>query len=269
MSKQKKKTIVITGAGGGIGTACAEVLKEYKLVLTDYSEAAVKKITDHFVQQGFDAMGIACDITKKEEVERLKEFALKQGDFGGMVHIAGVSGSGLDPKMVFDIDLVGTQIIIDSFYEVAKSGTALILFSSIMGHTVPPNPDYDGALRNPQHEDSFKTVDSFVEGSADIMYNFAKRGVLLLCKDNAFRYGENGGRIISVSPGIIMTPMAIKAAEEHPEEINRMTKITSLRRNGTPKDIADVVKFLLSEEAGFITGSDILIDGGILPQLLK
>lgn len=138
-----------------------------------------------------------------------------------------------------------------------------------MGHTVPPNPDYDGALRNPQHEDSFKTVAPYVDGSADMMYNFAKRGVLLLCRDNAFRYGENGGRIISVSPGIIMTPMAIKAAEEHPEEINRMTKITSLKRNGTPKDIADVVQFLLSEEARFITGSDILIDGGILPQLLK
>ncbi|HUH47347.1 MAG TPA: SDR family oxidoreductase, partial [Arenibacter sp.] len=225
MSIQKKKTLVITGAGGGIGTACAEVLKEYKLVLTDYSGSEVKRITDQFVQRGFDAVGIACDITKKEAVERLRDFTLKQGDFGGMVHTAGVSGSGQDPKKVFDIDLIGTQIIIDTFHEATKEGAALILFSSIMGHTVPPNPGYDGALRNPQHVDSFKTVSSFVEGSADIMYNFAKRGVLLLCKDNAFRYGENGGRIISVSPGIIMTPMAIKAAEEHPEEINRMTKI--------------------------------------------
>ncbi|MCM4167200.1 7-alpha-hydroxysteroid dehydrogenase [Arenibacter antarcticus] len=264
-----KKTIVITGAGGGIGMACGEVLKDYKLVMTDYSESIVKKVTDQFTQQGFDVVGIACDISKKSDVEKLKKFVLKQGDFGGLVHTAGVSGSGQNPKIVFDIDLVGTDIIIDAFYEVAKEGSALILFSSIMGHMVPPNIEYDEALRNPQQEGSYKTVLSFVDNNADIMYNFVKRGVQLLCKDNAFRYGENGARIISISPGVIMTPMAIKASEEHPEEMNRMKKITPLRRNGTPEDIADVVQFLLSNKAKFITGSDILVDGGILPGLMK
>lgn len=264
-----KKIIVITGAGGGIGMACATALKEYRLVLTDYSGSVVEKAVEQFVQQGFDAVGIACDITKKEDVDRLREFAIGQGHFGGIVHTAGVSGSGQDPKKVFDIDLIGTQIIIDSFYEVVQEGSVLVLFSSIMGHTVPANPAYDGALRNPQDKDSYKTVAAFVDGSADIMYNFAKRGVLLLCKDNAFRFGERGARIISLSPGVIMTPMALKAAEEHPEEINRMTKITPLGRNGTPEDIADVVEFLLSDRARFISGSDILVDGGILSGMLK
>lgn len=264
-----KKTIVITGAGGGIGMACGEVLKDYKLVLTDYSEAIVKKATDHFTQKGFDAVGIACDITKKEDVERLKQFTSKQGKFGGIVHAAGVSGSGVDPRKVYDIDLVGTDIIIDAFHEIAKKDSALIMFSSIMGHVVPPNPEYDDALRNPQKEGSFKTVASFVDGDADIMYNFAKRGVILLCQDNALRFGKNGARIISLSPGVIMTPMALKAAEEHPEEMDRMKQMTALQRNGTPEDIADVVHFLLSDKARFISGSDILVDGGVLPQLLK
>lgn len=269
MPHTKKSTIIITGAGGGIGTACAEVLKDYKLVLTDYSGSVVKKLSDQLVGQGYDAMGIACDITDKDDVGRLREFALEQGNFGGLVHTAGVSGSGQDPKKVFDIDLLGTHVIIDTFYEIANENSAFVMFSSIMGHTIPPNPDYDRALRNPQHENSYDTIAPFVNNSADIMYNFAKRGVLLLCEDNAFRFGEKGARILSLSPGIIMTPMAIKAAEEHPEEINRMTKITPLGRNGTPEDIADVVKFLLGEEAQFITGCDIRVDGGILPQLLK
>ena len=101
------------------------------------------------------------------------------------------------------------------------------------------------------------------------MYNFAKRGVLLLLKENAMRMGQKGARIVSVSPGVIMTPMGIKAAEEHPERMNKLKELTPLGRNGTPEDIAEVVKFLISDKAQFITGSDILIDGGIVTQLLK
>ena len=269
MTTKNKKTIVITGAAGGIGMACAKALKEHKLVMTDYSDEIVNRVTDQLVQQGYNAVGIACDITKKEDVDRLKEYTLEQGDFGGLIHTAGVSGSGQNLKKVFDIDLVGTDIVIDAFYEVAKDGSALILFSSIMGHTVPANPDYDEALRNPQHENSFDTVASFVDGDADMMYNFAKRGTLLLCKDNVLRFGENGARILTISPGVIMTPMAIKASEEHPERMKKMKEMTPLGRNGTPEDIADVVTFLLSEKASFITGSDILVDGGIVTQLLK
>ncbi len=192
MTTKNKKTIVITGAAGGIGMACAKALKEHKLVMTDYSDEIVNRVTDQLVQQGYNAVGIACDITKKEDVDRLKEYTLEQGDFGGLIHTAGVSGSGQNLKKVFDIDLVGTDIVIDAFYEVAKDGSALILFSSIMGHTVPANPDYDEALRNPQHENSFDTVASFVDGDADMMYNFAKRGTLLLCKDNVFDLGKTG-----------------------------------------------------------------------------
>mgnify|MGYP003488313457 FL=1 len=122
MSTNNKKTVVITGAAGGIGMACAKILKGYRLLMTDYSEAIVDKVTDQLVQQGYDAVGLACDITKKEEVVKLKELALKLGDFGGLVHTAGVSGSGQDPEKVFMIDLMGTENLIDAFYEVAKDG---------------------------------------------------------------------------------------------------------------------------------------------------
>ena len=122
MSTNNKKTVVITGAAGGIGMACAKILKGHRLLMTDYSEAIVDKVTDQLVQQGYDAVGLACDITKKEDVDRLKELALKLGDFGGLVHTAGVSGSGQDPEKVFMIDLMGTENLIDAFYEVAKDG---------------------------------------------------------------------------------------------------------------------------------------------------
>lgn len=269
MSATAKKVMVITGAAGGIGRACAKAMKDYTLVMTDYSQELVNEVTEELVGLGYDAVGHACDITKKEEVERLREFALAQGHYSGLIHTAGVSGSGQDPKKVFTIDLVGTDIITNTFYGAATEGSALILFASIMGHTVPANPDYDEALRKPQQKNSFEKVAGFVNGDADMMYNFARRGVHLLCKDNAMRFGEKGARIVSLSPGVIMTPMAIKAAEEYPERMQQMKEMTPLGRNGTPEDIAQVVKFLVGKGAGFITGSDILVDGGIVTQLTK
>lgn len=269
MEGNKKKTIIITGGAGGIGSACAEVLIDYKLVITDYSIEDVTKLVEKLRSKGFDAVGIACDITKTKDVEKLMDFSIKQGDFGGLIHTAGVSGSGQKTKKVFDIDLVGTDIIIDAFHKVATKDSVLLLFSSMMGHTIPPNPEYDKALLNPQDENSFSTVAKFANDDPDMMYNFAKRGVLLLLKENAFRLGKKGARIVSVSPGVIMTPMGLKAAEEHPERMKKLKEMTPLGRNGTPMDIAEVVKFLISKKAQFITGSDILIDGGIVTQLLK
>ena len=269
MAAINKKTIIITGGAGGIGTSCAQVLKEYKLVITDYSNKDVVNAVEKLTSQGFNAVGIACDITKKEDVEKLMQFSLKQGNLGGLIHTAGVSGSGQNIKKVFDIDLVGTDIIIDAFHNIATKDSVLVLFSSIMGHTIPPNAEYDAALLTPQDENSFSTVAKFVNDDADMMYNFAKRGVLLLLKEHAMRIGQKGARIVSVSPGVIMTPMGLKAAEEHPERMNKLKEMTPLGRNGTPEDIAEVVKFLISDKASFITGSDILIDGGIVTQLLK
>lgn len=269
MATMEKKTIAITGGTGGIGTSCARTLKEYKLVITDYSEKDVAKAVDNLKADGFDAVGIACDITQKADVEKLMEFSQKQGNFSGLIHTAGVSGSAQNIRKVYDIDLVGTQLIIDEFFKIATKNAVLVLFSSMMGHTVPANPEYDSALLNPQDEPSFATVSKFVSNNADTMYNFAKRGVLLLCKENAFRFGEKGARIVSVSPGVIMTPMGEKAAEEHPERMEVLKKLTPLGSTGTPEDIAAAVKFLISEKAQFITGCDLLIDGGITTQLLK
>ena len=269
MEVNNKKTIIITGGAGGIGSACAEVLMDYKLVMTDYATEDVEKVVKKLTAEGFDAVGISCDITKKVDVEKLMKFALGQGTFGGLIHTAGVSGSGQNARKVFDIDLIGTDIIIDAFHKVATKDSVLVLFSSIMGHTVPANPEYDNALLKPQSESSFSTISRFVKDDADMMYNFAKRGVLLLLKENAFRIGQKGARIVSVSPGVIMTPMGIKAAEEHPDRMNKLKEMTPMGRNGTPEDISEVVKFLISKKAQFITGSDILIDGGIVTQLLK
>ncbi len=265
----KKQSIVITGGAGGIGMACAKTFKNEQLIITDYAQYAVDKAVDSLKKEGFDAIGIACDITDAKAVARLTQFVADNGTFKALIHSAGVSGTVKDPKKVYNIDLVATEILIDAFYDLATENSVAVILSSMMAYTVPPNEKYDDALRNPQNSGSFEIVNQFAQENSDIMYNFAKRGAILLTQKNVNKWGQKGARIISVSPGVIETPMALKAAEEHQEQMEMIKKATPLQRNGKPEDVADVVNFLVSDKARFITGSDILVDGGVIENIKK
>lgn len=262
----KKEMVLITGAAGGIGKVCAYALKDYQLIVTDYDEKLVQDTIEELSSKGYDVDGVACDITDQSSIDNLVNFTKEKGELKAMVNVAGVSGTVNNTKMVYDINLVASYHLVQSFKPLFKKEGVMVLFSSMMGHTIPANENYDNALRNPHLEESFETVEPFVEGDADSMYNFTKRGVLLLTKDFAKEYGEKGVRIVSVSPGVIMTEMAKKALEEHPEVMEQTLNMTPLNRYGQPEDIANAVKFLISDEAGFITGTDLLIDGGVTTQ---
>ena len=265
----KRPLIVITGGAGGIGTACARTFKNEHLIITDYAQDMVDRAVENLVKDGYQASGIACDITDETDVENLKRFVAERGWLKGLVHSAGVSGTVPDLKKVYTINLVATEILIDAFYGLATENSVVVLLSSMMAHTVPPSEKYDGSLKNPQEAGSFETVSQFVNGNSDTMYDFTKRGVHLLTKKNANKWGRKGARIVSVSPGVIETAMALKAAEEHPEQIQMMKQATPLQRNGQPEEVAGVVNFLIGDQASFITGTDILVDGGIFVNIGK
>lgn len=264
-----KKTIVITGGAGGIGTACAKAFKDEKIILTDYSQKMVDAAVEELSKAGYDVSGIACDITDKKDVEKLSQFVKEKGGFKAFIHTAGVSGSMQDLRKVYDIDLVATDLLVDAFYELASENSVAILLASMMAHTIPPSDKYDDALMHPQKSDSFETVVQFVNKDSDIMYNFVKRGVILISKKNLNKWGQKKARIVTVSPGVIETAMALKAAEEHPERMEMIKKATPLQRNGQPEDIAHVVAFLASDKASFISGTDILVDGGVIENIKK
>lgn len=263
----QKQFIVITGGAGGIGMACAREFKDQKLILTDYSQEMVDKSVDLLNKEGFNARGIACDITSKADVDKLKSYVSQQGELKALVHTAGVSGTVKDLKKVYNIDLIGTDLLVDAFYGLATEGTAIVLMASMMAHTVPPSKEYDFALENPQADNSFEIVSQFVDGNSDTMYNFCKRGVLLISYKNADRFGAKGARIVTVSPGVIETEMGLKAAQEHPERVEMIKNLTPLNRNGTPENVSGVVRFLVSDAAAFITATDILVDGGVVRKI--
>ncbi len=265
----QKNMIVITGGAGGIGHACAKSFKDHPIIITDYSQELVDEAVNVLKKEGLDVCGIPCDITIKSDIENLVKFVAEEGRLKAFIHTAGVSGTVKELKKVYTIDLIGTELLVDAFYELAEKDSVAILLSSMMAHTIPPYEKYDDALSNPQLPGSFETVSQFVDNSSDIMYNFVKRGVILLTHKNVDKWGEKGARILSVSPGVIETPMGLKAAQEHPELMEAIKQATPLKRNGQPEDIAEVVYFLSSDAARFITGTDILIDGGVIQNIKK
>lgn len=261
--------ILITGGAGGIGQACARMFKHHPLIITDYSQAQVDDAVAQLKEEGFNVVGKACDITNHIQIEALRDFTAQQGPLKGLIHTAGVSGNEKDLRKLYDIDLVATELLMDAFYDLAVEGTVAILFSSMMAHTVPADESYDQALMHPQLQESFATVTHYCGHDSDAMYNFVKRGVQLLMLKNLNKWGAQGARILTLSPGVIETPMALTAAQEHPERMEMIKQATPLKRNGQPQDIAQVVEFLISDAAGFITGTDILVDGGVIHNIKK
>ena len=269
MASTKNQVVVITGAAGGIGRTCAYAMRDYKLVVTDYSQEIVDKLVMELRGEGIDALGYAADITDRESIQGLKNLALRQGNFKAVIHTAGVSGATKNIEKIFNINLRATDIVIDTFHDISRKDSVIVLIASMMGHAIPPNPVYDAALRKPNKKDAFSIVEPFVENNSDTMYNFTKRGVLLLCEDNVMRFGNMGARIVTISPGVVFSPMVKQAWSDHPESMEMQRRMTPAGRYGVPEDIADVAKFLICDCSEFITGTDIMVDGGLFSQIMK
>lgn len=254
---------IITGGSGGIGFECAKMFKNSKVLISARSRDKLELAVNELKKSGVDAYFEVCDIKDKQDVEKLFKSGSKLGDIKTFINCAGVSGVGHDAISTFEIDLCASLNIIKASMEHLQKNSVLILISSMMGHMVPPNEAYDVYLREPDKEGALEALKNIAGENADTAYNFSKRGVILLAEKYAKSFGEKSMRILSVSPGIIMTEMAIKAAQAHPEVMKNMENMTPLKRNGTPKDIAEAVYFLSSDKASFISGTDILIDGGL------
>lgn len=267
-----KNVHVITGGSSGIGLECAKRFKDGIVLITGRNEDKLKKAEAELKDSGIEVAYKSSDISKRESIKELLEYGKSLGKIKTILNSAGVSGGMANTKGTFEIDLLGTENLIEESLKVAEENTALILIASMMGYVVPPNPDYDKYLQNPSEPGAIDALVEVVQDKSDIAYNFSKRGVHLLVKKYAAKFGQKKARIVSISPGIIMTPMAAKAAADHPEQMEFMKQMTPMLRNGEPDDIANAVSFLADDRASFITGTDLLVDGGLtikLPEIAK
>lgn len=260
---------VVVGAGG-MGMAAARRLGErYRVLIADIDDDRVRTGARMLCDDGYDASGEVCDITDPDSVAVLAQRSADLGPIRVIAHVAGLSPSMGDWQTIMRVNLIGAHHIVDAFAPLARQGTAAVLISSLAGHMNPePAPDLVELLDFPLQANFIKKLgDVFGEQmTTQISYQLSKFALMRLVERRASIWGASGARIVSLSPGLIATPMGALEFERQPLKYNLLAR-SPIRREGTMLEIADAIEFLASDRASFISGTDLRVDGGIAAAL--
>jgi NAD(P)-dependent dehydrogenase (short-subunit alcohol dehydrogenase family) len=261
------EVVVVIGAGS-IGQAIARRVSTGRhLLLADLRPEHAQAVADVFLDAGFDASTATVDISSRRSVHDLAEQAAALGDVVGLVHAAGVSPSQAPPATILSVDLYGTAVILDEFGDIIASGGSGVVIASQSGHRLPAlTADDDLLLATTPAEELLSLSMLQADRINDPLhaYQIAKRGNSLRVKAEAVRWGRRGARINTISPGIVMTPLARDELNgPRGDGYRRMIELCPAGRAATPDEIGTLGALLMSRDGGFITGSDFLIDGGV------
>ncbi len=259
---------VVVGAGG-MGMAAARRLGErYRLLLVDINEERLRQQLGSLREEGYDAVHCACDITSHESVTALAATAQAQGPMRVLAHVAGLSPSMADWQTILRVNLMGVHRVAEALLPLAGQGTAAIFISSLAGHMAAPAPDVITLLEEPLAKGFLGALEQAVGGAVttQLAYQLSKFALMRYVRQRAAQWGQRGARIVSLSPGLIATPMGALEYAQNPVKYDLLAK-TPVGREGTMLEIADAIDFLASDRASFISGTDLLVDGGIAAAL--
>lgn len=261
--------IVVLGCGG-MGLPVARRLGVgRRLFIADFSDANLAVAQSTLEGEGYTINSVQVDVSDFTSVSEFAQKAAAAGSIEAIVHTAGLSPSAGSARRVYEVDLLGTANVIDAFLPVAQFGTSLVCISSMAGHLCPPlKPDLERHLATASRDQllnhpGLDINDSDLHGPSQA-YGLSKRGNLLRIQAAASAWGLKGARVNSVSPGVISTE---SGRQEIAGAAGKFVTSSPVGRVGTPQDIVNAVAFLLGPESCFITGNDILVDGGVVSSL--
>ena len=259
--------IVVIGAGS-IGQAIARRVSAGKHVLladlrSENADAAAKTLSE----AGFTVSTATVDVSSRASVHALVEMATALGEVSGVIHAAGVSPTQASPETILKVDLYGTALVLEEFGSVIAPGGAGVVIASQSGHRLPPlSAEQNAALATTPVEELLDLPMLQPDQVKDSLhaYQISKRGNSLRVMAEAVRWGKRGARVNTISPGIIVTPLA-KDELEGPRGpgYRRMIELSAAGRAGTPDEVGTVGALLMGPDGAFITGSDFLMDGGV------
>jgi NAD(P)-dependent dehydrogenase (short-subunit alcohol dehydrogenase family) len=266
-----RDVVVVTGTGG-MGAAIAHRLAPGRtLVLTDVDEPRLDALAGALAESGHEVVARRVDVSDGAAVAALADAAAALGPVRAVAHTAGVSPVQAPADAVVAVDLVGTAHVLEEFGRVIAPGGAGVVIASMSGHLTGPIAPEDEAALAGTPAAGLAALDCVVTATgwdSGLAYGFAKRANQLRVRSASVDWGRRGARLNSVSPGIIATPMG-RAELDGPFGATMRTMLdgSPAGRAGTADDIAAVVAFLVGPGAAYVTGTDVLVDGGVVGAL--
>lgn len=262
----KKNVMILTGAGQ-IGMAIARRMGYgMKIVIGDKKIANAEAIAKIMIEGGFDAVTVETDLASRESILNLIAKAQEYGDIKMLVNAAGVSPSQAPIEAILKVDLYGTAVLLEEVGKVIGEGGVGVTISSQSGHRMPAlTPEQDEQLATTPTEQILGLEILQPENIHDTLhaYQTAKRCNVKRVMAEAVKWGQRGARINSISPGIIVTPLALDEFNgPRGDFYKNMFAKCPAGRPGTADEVANVAELLMSDRGAFITGADFLIDGG-------
>jgi NAD(P)-dependent dehydrogenase (short-subunit alcohol dehydrogenase family) len=266
-----KDVLVVIGAGG-IGQAIARRQGAGKsILLADFNENTLQSSTKALEACGYTVTAERVDVSSRTSVHVLAQTAARLGSIVQVVNTAGLSPVQAAPAAILAVDLVGTALFLEEFGAVIADGGAGLVISSMAGYMLPAlEPTQDQALAHTPADELLQLplLGPEIITNSGSAYGMSKRANQLRVQSASVIWGDRGARVNSISPGIILTPLA-QEEMSGPGAANYRTMIetSAAGRVGTTDEVATVAAFLLGPDAAFITGSDLLMDGGVIAAL--
>jgi NAD(P)-dependent dehydrogenase (short-subunit alcohol dehydrogenase family) len=259
--------VVVIGAGS-IGQAIARRVSAGKhVVLSDLRQDNADAAAAVMADAGFEVSTTTVDVSSRESIHALVGTSTALGDITGVIHAAGVSPSQAPPSAILHVDLYGTAVLLEEFGNVISRGGAGVVIASQSGHRLGAlSAEQDAALATTPADELLALPMLAPDQVADSLhaYQLAKRANALRVMAEAVRWAKRGARINTISPGIIITPLARdELTGPRGEGYRRMIELCPVGRAGTPDEVANVGALLMGTDGAFITGSDFLADGGV------